>query len=229
MKSKKHVRASISPDANAGRSRRSESPKRSPGQLGRSTWTGPGLDLDDPPPVIPPPPPPLNDLRPVIDPPSSPSSTRLETENFDAVEEIPVAPLDPPPAMPATVDEVQAAVMSEEKFAEFFGSLFPVTAYGISLVNPDLGPPLQSLVMAPTIPEFPPASGAIYRMAQIYPWLRWLLDPASIWMRDLAVLSAFGGKVGSAVYGELTERERARKDRLRHPRKPEPPASEAAP
>jgi hypothetical protein len=105
--------------------------------------------------------------------------------------------------------------MGLTEFEEFVGSLFPAIAYGIALVKP---PPLQSLVMAPSIPEFRPAAGALYRMAQTYPWLRWLLDPDSIWMKDLFIIGAFGGKVGYAVYSELQEREKARLEAVRNPK-----------
>jgi hypothetical protein len=142
-------------------------------------------------------------------PPESPSSTHGETANSDAVEEI-AAPSFLPDSIPDSPDgaiaDAQAALMSEGDFREFLASLFPATAYSIGLVYP---PPLQSLVHAPTVPEFPPAADALYRMALRYPWLRWLLDPEAIWMKDLFIIAAFGGKVGYAVLGEVRARQDA--------------------
>jgi len=153
----------------------------------------------------------------------NPSSISGDPASSEAVEEIAAPAFNAPPPDQAIV-EVQAALMSEQDFTEFLASLFPATAYGIALVYP---PPLQSLVHAPSVPEFRPAADALYRMAQRYPWLRWLLDPESVWMKDLFIIGAFGGKVGYAVYGEIRARQQDQNgfDRL----KPQPtPGSDAS-
>jgi hypothetical protein len=139
--------------------------------------------------------------------PENPSTIGSETAHSetDAVEEI-AAPsfLPEPPADSSTrPTEGQIVLMTNDEFYEFFRSLFPAIAFGIGMFQP---PPLQSLIRAPGLDECRPAADALYRMALRFPWLSWLLDPEAVWMKDLLIIAAFGGKVGYAVAGELHER-----------------------
>jgi hypothetical protein len=157
--------------------------------------------------------------RPMEQRPQNLSSADGPAETSDAVEEIIVDPMLGP-----TPEQIEAAaqeqVMSPEQFREFHASLYPLAGHLLGAVRP---PPWQSLIQAPTIPTFGPASDALYRMAMRYPWLRFLIDPSSEWLKDMAIVLSFGSSVAVGVYSEIRGRE---EERLAHVKRPVQPTED---
>jgi hypothetical protein len=97
-----------------------------------------------------------------------------------------------------------AAVMSEEEFAEFFGGLFPVTATVIGAMNNQ--PPLRALMDAPNYASARPAFGALYRMAERWDFLAFLIQRDGQWIADVVLVGAFGAQLFDNLGRELKQR-----------------------
>lgn len=169
----------------------------------RSQKTPPTQELNNQPEQ---PPMSLQDPQPNIDlsnpPYENQFSTNGETANSDAVEPI----IETPMMAAADVfapEAVAESVFSEAEFAEFFMSLFPTVGMVAGMIYP---PQWQSLIDAPNLPTARPAAGALYRMALKHPWLRFLIEKETEWMKDIALIAGFGVTVGMGVRAEYISR-----------------------
>ncbi|HLY06101.1 MAG TPA: hypothetical protein VKR31_10165 [Rhizomicrobium sp.] len=111
------------------------------------------------------------------------------------------------PGLEAAPGPQLSDVMTEEEFAEVFASLFPLAAGLYAMRDP---PELQSLMQAPNLPTARPAFGALYRCANRYEWLRWLIEKDNAWLADAILIGGFGSQVYVNVSVELQQRREVR-------------------
>ena len=104
-------------------------------------------------------------------------------------------------------DELDAgpALLSKDDFFAAFQAMFQ---FPNLLPVPPL--PLQSLpIKDHERPQARAASDAIYDIALESPYLRWLIEPQSVWMQRALVISAFAGGKAMAIHGEIKSRQPA--------------------
>ena len=65
---------------------------------------------------------------------------------------------------------------------------------------------LQTLKGSPDLPSFPPAADAIYDTALDSPWLRFLIEPGSVWAARVLAIAAFAGPVAFGCRHEIAAR-----------------------
>ena len=94
-------------------------------------------------------------------------------------------------------------LMTQDEFFSLFGGLFPVVGGVIAMRYP---PPLQTLMTASQLPTARPASDAIYDLAKVNAWLRWLIDKRGKWAQQAIAIGAFGAQIFAGVTTELRAR-----------------------
>lgn len=96
--------------------------------------------------------------------------------------------------------ELPPGVLTRDQFRAGLGAAFQLSG-GL------LG--LATLIAAPELDTFPPAADALYDAALESPWLRWLIDPQSVWLQRAIALGAFAVPVAGGCGRELRERREA--------------------
>ncbi len=67
--------------------------------------------------------------------------------------------------------------------------------------------PIQSLpISEPEEPQARAASDVVYEICEESTFLRWMIEPQSVWMQRLLVVAAFAGPKAAAVVSELKVR-----------------------
>lgn len=117
------------------------------------------------------------------------------------------------------VDGVDAGVVLLTK-DEFFAAFTMLFAAPNMLPVPPL--PIACLPIQPNeTVQARAASDVIYDMALESRWLRWMIEPQSLWMQRALVMATFAGGKFMAINKELSEREPAPKKQASEPVDPE--------
>lgn len=123
------------------------------------------------------------------------TTASLDQPDFEAIE----ADLNGEIIVEGELPESQPGLLSRDQFFAAFKSIF---AIGGAVPVPPF--PLKSMPIQPHEEDAArEASNAIYDIALESPWLRFLIEPSSVWMQRLIVISTFGGLKLMAIRDEI--------------------------
>lgn len=91
-----------------------------------------------------------------------------------------------------------ADIMSPEEFHAFVCAGLLGSGLALGAFYPPA--PWPSLDNAPADPQCRPATDALHRIAQRYPFLRFIISRDAQWYQDLIVIGTFGARISQGVY-----------------------------
>lgn len=145
----------------------------------------------------------LNALKPTPEPPATPGAA---SGNASGATTEPPPPthfdeyLDEPEPTPEAKADA-AGYLSKEEFHDLFCGTFEL---GSDFTG------LESLNVRDSLPKRSTAASAtLYKYALKYKWLRWMIEPSSEFMQDMAAFGLFGWGLHKAVRAEIAAKHAA--------------------